>query len=289
MDTSRNKYNKEADRKNSYIFIFDADNTLWDTNATFTNAQLGMLESLKDKGFEIEPRAELPRLREFDSALVKHLGRHEYDFSALALSLYFHYSGLRVNEAIDKSVNSLKRQQNSFETRFAVQCGEAFKESLMRVPPLFLGTKETLLRLKTIHKSILILFTEGEIGRIEKILNANSLKGIFNYILNGKKSVEQFKKARSIGLELLRKDSRREQNPIVIVVGDLLDRDIRFANMIGAIAVHKPGGYKPNQEPKDSHEIPDYKINRISDVEGIIWTIERKENLSSTKSTNNLD
>ncbi|MGA2784694.1 MAG: HAD hydrolase-like protein [Candidatus Bathyarchaeia archaeon] len=67
----------------------------------------------------------------------------------------------------------------------------------------------------------------------------------------------------------------RRSSAIFVVVGDLLDRDIRIGNRIGAITVLRLGGYKPNQNPSDKMEKPDYVISEIPELLRIVAREER--------------
>jgi putative hydrolase of the HAD superfamily len=70
-----------------FVLIFDADNTLWDTNAVFHSAQVAMLETFETVDILSNARSQVERLRAIDRILIQRLERHEYDFRILATAL----------------------------------------------------------------------------------------------------------------------------------------------------------------------------------------------------------
>jgi FMN phosphatase YigB (HAD superfamily) len=252
------------------ILIVDGDNTLWDTNVIFENAQLNMLRNLNKENLNIDPETEISRLREFDDVLVRHYNKHEYDFSVLALSLYSFYKGLERDEAIRRACEAFEKKLDIERMDFAIKCGNKFKEELRKFPPLFKDAKETLETLKQ-HDCVIILSSEGDKERVRRILRYYSMESYFDHVLNGRKSVEQFKEARKIGIQIWRmKHLEDKKIPKIMVVGDLLDRDIQFGNLIGAITVYKPGGYKGHQTPRNENEKPNYQIKEMHEVIDIL-------------------
>ena len=61
----------------SFVLIFDADNTLWDTNAVFHAAHLAMLKVLEQAQLVSDSRNQVTRLRSIDRALMRHFDRHD--------------------------------------------------------------------------------------------------------------------------------------------------------------------------------------------------------------------
>jgi len=252
------------------ILIIDGDNTLWDTNAVFKNAQLNMLNCLRKEIPKIDPETEFFRLRDFDDILIKHYNKHEYDFSVLALSLYLYYKGSEKHEAIQKAFETFEKKLHVEGMDFTMKCGNKFKEDLRKVPPLFKGAEETLEILKK-HACVIILSSEGDKNRVRKIIQYYSMERYFDHILNGRKSVEQFKEAKKIGIKIWRENHPEDREiPKTIVIGDLLDRDILFGNQIDAVTVYKPSGYKGHEIPKNENEKPNYEINEIDEIIGIL-------------------
>lgn len=271
-------YLKADNKKNiiSAILIVDGDNTLWDTNAVFETAQLNMLRCLDRECLNIDPKREFSTLREFDDILVEHYKKHEYDFSVLALALYLFFKGAKREEAISRARKAFENKLYIERIDLAIKCNNIFKKDLEKFPPLFKNVKETLNVLKQ-YGCIIILSSEGDKERVRRIIKHYSLEEDFDYIVNERKSVEQFKEAKNIGTRIWRsRNTGIETIPEIMVIGDLLDRDIRFGNQIGAITIHKRGGYKSHQISRDKDEIPNYEIKEMCEIIDILSEIEKK-------------
>lgn len=248
------------------IIIIDGDNTLWDTNSVFTNAQIAILEKFKEYGLDINPIEEFKTLRKFDDMLIKKYNKYEYDFRALPYSLYIYYKK-QINEinAIDMAYDVFENQLIVDDKDVADDCYEVFKKEMLKIPHLFSNVTETLMKLKK-KGYIIILSSEGKTERIYKILRKYNLNKIFDIISTGKKSIDLFRELINDGKKLL----LSKDNEHVIVIGDMLKREIFMGNSVGAITVYKPGGYKPNQKPTNPMETPDYEIKKIAELINVI-------------------
>jgi FMN phosphatase YigB (HAD superfamily) len=69
------------------VLIFDADNTLWDTDSVFRSAQLSLLRTLQKFHLLSDPEEHLSTLRTIDRELFEQMGRFEYDFKVLSIAL----------------------------------------------------------------------------------------------------------------------------------------------------------------------------------------------------------
>ncbi len=56
-----------------------------------------------------------------------------------------------------------------------------------------------------------------------------------------------------------------EKNDI-FVVGNRIDSEIKYANMLGLQSVLFVHGFYSNLEPRDETEVPKYKIKRLSEI-----------------------
>jgi len=264
------------DRLTPFILVVDGDNTLWDTNAVFEYAQLNMLSNLKKENLNIDPVSGFSILREFDDVLVKHYNRREYDFSVLALSLYLFFRGLERDEAIRRAREAFDNRLDVEGMNVAKECGNKFKKDMRNFPPLFDDVKETLEDLRR-QGCVVILSSEGDKERVRRIVKYHSIDRCVDFILNEEKSVEQFEEARKLGIRVWRRSHPRvDIIPETIVIGDLLDRDIKFGNLIGATTIYKPGGYKGHQRPRNKDEIPAYEIREMNEVANVLLRLKRK-------------
>jgi len=251
------------------IILLDGDNTLWDTNEIFTKAQLKLLEGLENRNLDIDPEIEFKTLRNFDDVLIKKFKTPEYDFRVLALALYLFYNHWNKDDAIDEAIRVLKNDKKIRGKRIADKCYEAFKKEMKEHPPLFEGAKDALSILKK-WNGALILLSEGNAGRIERIVNHHKIGKYFDLIFSGEKSLKKFNEAVKEGRKILRRKDPKTSKFDVIVIGDLLDKDILFGNRIGAITIHKPGGYKPHQKPTNKMEVPKYTAKDFSEIINIL-------------------
>ena len=250
------------------IIIFDGDNTLWDTNAVFTEAQLAILEELRRFGVNIVPKDEFDKLRLIDDMLIKKYQKHEYNFRVLCFALYLHYKNkLSEEEAMQMAYDIFEKNMKYEGLDIADKCYDVFNKKLKQIPSLFDNVKKTLKYLKAV-KCVLILSSEGKKYRIMKILDEYDLKQFFVHISTEEKSIETFKK-------IISKISKYQEtcSKKVFVVGDILEREIFMGNKIGAITIYKPSYYKPNQKPKNKMEIPNYKIKEIGDIKNIVKSL----------------
>lgn len=253
------------------IIIFDGDNTLWDANAVFTEAQLAILEELKNIGLDIDPNEEFKNLRLFDNMLIKKYQKYEYNFRVLPFALYLYYKKKTSEEkAIQMAYDIFEKGRKEDGLDVADKCYKSFKNKLQQIPSLFNNVIKTLKYIKDL-KCYLILSSEGKKERLTKIINYYNLEQFFDHISTEKKSIETFKKLILKGSEMLKYSKTYLKK--VIVVGDMLEREILIGNKIGAITIYKPGGYKPNQKAKNKMETPNYKITEISEIIDLIKNI----------------
>jgi len=260
------------------IIIFDGDNTLWDANAVFTEAQLAILEELRNYGLDIDPKKEFSNLRLFDNMLIKKYQKYEYNFRVLPFALYLYYKNKSSEKkAIQMAYDIFEEGRKEDGLDVADKCYESFKNKLTQTPSLFPNVIKTLKYLKDLN-CFFILSSEGKKERVMKIIKHYNLEQFFNYISTEKKSIQTFQKLISKGSEMLTYSMTCSRK--VIVVGDMLEREILFGNIIGAITIYKPGGYKPNQKPKNKMEIPDYEIKEISEINDLIKNIIKNNSQS---------
>jgi putative hydrolase of the HAD superfamily len=250
----------------TYRFAFDADNTLWDTNAVFRDAQVEMLSVLASKGLLEEPEDHVEELRRLDRQLMGKMGRNEYDFRALADALIIYY-----RDACDpgKAVKTVVEEHARGEgySSLAKNAYERFSDTLKEVPDLLLGVRETLRAigdLKEQHDVTLALFSEGNEDRLYRILEVhNDVAECFDLIrVIGKKDVASFEDLR----QSLKRKVGDSENPTCVMVGDSINSDIRPANKAGFVTVYKPADFEGRETPADEAGQPDFTIEQVSEV-----------------------
>ncbi len=257
------------------VLIFDADNTIWDTDAVFRGAQLALLKTFAKAELITQPDLQLKTLRTLDQALVNKLGQAEYDFKLLSTALACFYSQKStLSEAVDAAVHA-KPVMNPILTGVCEEAYQAFKRELRRVPPLY---PETIPVLSAIRASaseanslVTILHSEGNHTRLEHILEAHNIWGqrLFDEIIIAPKSKEAFEQAKGIGLRLL-SQTTGSKGVVFVLIGDSLHRDIKFGNQAGFITVYKPSAFKGFETPNTPDEQPCYTIQSLGELPTIL-------------------
>jgi putative hydrolase of the HAD superfamily len=255
------------------VLVFDADNTVWDTDAVFRAAQVAMLTTLGEAGYIPDPAAQVEMLRVVDRELVEQLGVAEYDFRLLAGAITRLYSRqLSVEEAVGHSLTD--ETNNDAHLQILIDAAySAFEVELTRVPPLYPDTE---LVLSEIQKAIsdglqlvTVLYSEGNEARLERILTAYEFRdrAFFAEIILEPKSAEGFLRARSLGRTRL---AQSNDHVDTVVIGDSLKRDIAPANRVGCITVYKPSKFKGVEVPSIPEEQPMFTISVLSEFPNVL-------------------
>jgi phosphoglycolate phosphatase-like HAD superfamily hydrolase len=251
------------------IAIFDGDNTLWDTNEVFTEAQINVLRGLKKLGYGVAPDKDFGRLREIDDLLIKYSGRREYNSAFLPLCLMRSFSGIQVQDVRDVSaiVGSTE------EKEFAVprELGMEFDASLKRIPNLFPAVIDTLTSIRRTERVVLVLYSEGNESRLNEVCNHDDMRKYFHEIIIGDKSLEDWNNVKQRSYKLFESFfPNLNENPSIYVIGDLLARDIGPGNIIGAVTIYKPGGYKGTEVPRSPEEKPAFTVRSLEEIIPIV-------------------
>jgi putative hydrolase of the HAD superfamily len=253
------------------VIVFDADNTIWDTNSVFKNAQISLLKKLEQNSIIIDPQLYLAPLQEIDLGLVKEEGAFEYDFKLLVAAITFFCSeNLSIQAAINRAISYNPEEENPTAISIIDAAYQAYQKALKKLPKLYPDTIEVLSKihdLKENNRIYIILLTEGDPKRLEKIISAYKFHqhGFLDEIIIEKKSLEAFENAKQIGLQHL---SNRDidQKPLLFAIGDSLRRDIKYGNQAGFITVYKPSPFMGLEEPHDQQEKPKYTIYKLGEL-----------------------
>lgn len=254
------------------VIIFDADNTLWDTNAVFRQAQLDMLRVFGRAGLLADEEHQLGVLRAVDRELISQLRRFEYDFRVLSTALAIYYSGVSsIEEAVRRTVRLGSDALSSSLLPLVEEAYQSFEEGLRAIPPLFPDTEATL---TAVHASkaddcevAVLVFSDGNPSRLDRILHAHNIRSrrIFDEIIIGTKSAESFEEAKLSGLRHLPNRGEPSQTTFVMI-GDSLQRDVKFGNQAGFITVYKPADFLGQEKPREPDEEPDFTISTLNDL-----------------------
>lgn len=250
---------------NRNIAIFDGDNTLWDTNAVFTEAQKDILRGLAKEGISVDPQRDFSLLRKVDDLLIKHFGKREYDITYLPLCLIRHFDGGLVEDT--DQVAKIVADGDGVELTLARTLGSGFNAAVKRIPLLLPDVVESLFFIRQTGRTIMVLYSEGMEARLTRICNHYDMSKYFHDIVLGDKSIQDWFKLKDRVLKFFKEHYPSEKkHPEIYVVGDLLERDIRPGNLIGAKTIYKPGEYKGIEHPKDKEHQPAIVVNSMKEV-----------------------
>ena len=238
--------------------VCDADNTLWDTDQVYANAQLWLLEEMERRsGLHCSENDRLDYVREIDQAIAKrhHTGLR-YPSVLLVAGLRKTLAGMPVNRAATDSIHEGGR--GAEDQGIAIR----FDTMLKNVPPLRPGVKNGLRRIHDLGVPVLVA-TEGSAESCRSRLTHWKLTGFVHHVLSAPKSRELYERAS----KLLKLPPTH-----CIVVGDQLDKDIVLATSAGCATIYFPGGFSPKWLPSVSQAKPSYVVDTFEEVANILAT-----------------
>jgi putative hydrolase of the HAD superfamily len=247
------------------LLIFDADNTIWDTNSVYLEAQLAMLRPFQINGYIKDHTKEIISLRSIDQSLAKKISNFEYNPLFLAKALTFYYVS---KVALDESVNMALQDTNSVvnASDITIASYKNYISYISKIPALLKGVKDFFIQLNSQNKVNIatILYSEGEISRINSVFQSHSFESLspFDEIVVNSKNSENFIKAKQIGLKYLPTDGEIQ----TIVIGDSLKRDIIPANYAGFVTIYIPAAYQGVEQYTLPFEKPDFQIDSFHDL-----------------------
>jgi putative hydrolase of the HAD superfamily len=238
------------------IVLTDADNTLWDTNALYADAQLWMLGAVEDvinKNSVAQDR--LGFLRELDQRIAESYKTGlRYPSRLVVRGLASLIAGgdfdLALREALsDDGVMSISED--------AVVAIEAeFYRRLSAMPALRPGVTEGVTALAAAGVPLVCL-TEGAKSKAAQRLGAAGLTRYFCRLVEARKTERLF-----LSLQRLSRES-------LLMVGDQLSKDIFPAKAAGLLTVYFPGGFRPKWENDVANE-PDWTIESFVELSKIV-------------------
>ena len=241
------------------LLLSDADNTLWDTDSVYAQAQECLLKSVESLVGITTPRLDrLAFVRDVDQDIAAiHHGRLRYPASLLARALSLRLRGVQASDAtriVCRSHDSREIVQSE-----AAQLEKEFYADLKRTPPLRTGVLEGLVKIKAQGLRPLIV-TEGHKKRCEELLSFHELEKFFAGLIEAPKRTSLFNR-------LFRLHGGYDRG---FMIGDQLDRDIAPAKEAGFATIYFPSGFVPKWSPGRDAIQPAYEISSFSQVPGII-------------------
>lgn len=244
----------------SCVVFVDADNTLWDTNQIYADAQLVLLSAVERLvGHQAPTSNRLGWLREIDQALAKrHHAKLRYPARLLVKAAALALEGQDVL-ASTRLAWSGGTERSRISEEDAIRIERDFKTQLKRIPQLRDGVRTGLQNLKEAGCHIVVL-TEASRLKVINLLQHHGLFDLVDRVIESRKECRLFKR-------VLRLTSQPSH---VFMVGDQLESDIRPAKQAGLRTIYFPGGFRPSWEPTESAVRPDYRIERFDEVTAIV-------------------
>lgn len=240
------------------VFV-DADNTLWDTDAVFAEAQLHLLASIeRATGISTLAADRLAFIRELDQHLAsRHHQGLRYPPRLLARATAFALMGISAPRAAKSAW--LGELKSALGEGAELGLEQDFVAWISRPAKLRPGVMEGLDGLLAAGLTVLIV-TEGAEAKVAATAERLGLNGHFTRIIEGKKRPELYQR-------VIRLAKSSEGG---FMVGDQLDRDIAPAKEAGLTTIYFPGGFQPRWVPEEAEVRPNFKIESFAEVPGIV-------------------
>lgn len=226
----------DADRTGPLVLI-DADNTLWDTDGVFAEAQLELLGAVEQASNLVEPAGDrLQFVRSFDQELAArhHLGLR-YPPRLLVDALSLALRGVVLDEAVRRAWNN--GAGSGLNRDLVARLEAKFIKDIAKQPKLLDGVPEGLCNLVESGATSVIL-TEGSRKRVMRTIEHHGLGGFIDRVFEAPKTARMFSRVRGL--------ARDGQS--IYMIGDQLTRDIRPATAAGLKAIYVPGAFQPKWE-----------------------------------------
>lgn len=208
------------------VVVFDADNTLWDTNALYANAQKALVIGLeKMTGGKVEGDR-VSYLRRFDEEIAKgHENGFRYPIHLLVERIYDELAGK------DGRKNSDPEIQGAFK-----QLEDDYLARIASAPRLLPRAKEVLTTLS--EKGYrLVLLSESDPSLLDERLEKNGIREFFYDVIPSRKSSDVFAN--------LKRAYSTDSNAVFVSIGDRVDVDLKLAEDAGYRTIQVPGGFRP--------------------------------------------
>lgn len=251
---------KELLRNFMKLVVTDADNTLWDTDALYAKAQLGLLESVASElKVSSLPEDPLAFIRMIDQELASQHHLHlRYPPDLLVHATGMVLEGDPVPSAVKAVLKSSKRLTH---IRGAEKYADKFINTIIHeVAELRDGVYDGLIKLKEMNARVIVA-TEGKKSRCDKFLCEHGLDVFTESVVEARKNVSLYKR-------LMRLDGASASSSFMI--GDQLDRDIQMSKEAGFTTVYFPAGFKPEWMPSEAAAAPDFVIESFSEVPSLV-------------------
>lgn len=244
------------------VVLVDADNTLWDTDAVFREAQLLVLARVEEAvGSTCAADDRLEFIRSYDQALAqKHHLHLRYPAQLLVRSIEAGLAGSTPEVAARDVIAGRKLSDTPLRQADVESIVSDYVQALTRTPPLLRGVPEGV-RLAKEAGLRLFVMTEGRIEKQKRILELHGLLGSFEGVWEMTKDRSQFERV-----------VNRFAGSRVVVVGDQPDRDIVPAKAARCSTVLVPSRFKPSWQTASDQSAADHLATDFLDA--VRWCVE---------------
>jgi putative hydrolase of the HAD superfamily len=240
------------------VIYSDADNTLWDTDALFVEAQLLLLQAAEGiAGVPARTSARLEFVRDYDQAIaVRHHSGLKYPPRLLIRALQEGIGGVRPEVAASKVL-----AEGVIPSEGEMAALETYAEVLSGMPRLLPGVRRGL---EVAHQSAIPVhvISEGSLEVLQDRLQCLRLASLVASTLCATKSRDLYSRLK-----------RRAAPHDVVMIGDQPDRDIQFAHEAELLTILVKGNFQPfwtesQKAPPADAVVADY-------LAAINWVVEK--------------
>lgn len=213
------------------VWIYtDADNTLWDTDALFVQAQLALLDAAERfTGISGPGSDRLRYVRGFDQAIaVGHHQRLRYPPVLLLRALCAGLQGIPVESAAQRAL-----REGAIPASTEAEALHVYADAISQMPPILGGVAEGLALAREQAVPVYVV-SEGPQDILRARLQAHDLERLTTGALSAHKS-------RDLYSRLL----QRALPHRAVMIGDQPDRDCRLAHEAGLRTVLVKGRFRP--------------------------------------------
>lgn len=264
------------------LWTSDADNTLWDTNSAYTNAQLNLLHRVEEAlQLKIDHGDRLQYIRDIDQRISKlhHLGLR-YPTEILVSALTKQLQGIPSETAIKRSLLEGTNHNN----KLAKALSDEFQKQSGITPPLREGVLEGLEKLHQ-QGATIVVATEGSLNRVKRHLRDHNIEHLISLCIESPKSRALYERI-----------AKLHQDKQAWSIGDQVARDIQPAIEAGFRTIYFPGGFNPFWQESatltaETKTVSNYKTGveialKILDQESNSPSPEKKLNALQSLQTN---
>ncbi|HRQ58629.1 MAG TPA: HAD family hydrolase [Azoarcus taiwanensis] len=238
------------------VVLADADNTLWDTDAVFREAQLLLLSQVEAaRGVSCPEYDRLGYVRAYDQALAQSHHLHlRYPPQLLVRCLEAGLGGIPAQAAAKDAITGRRLVSKPLDEAGVMVIVADYLAALSQTPALLPGVAEGLRAAKTAGLRLYVM-TEGRIEKQKRILELHNLQTFFEGVWALTKDRAQFDRVRT-----------RFNSCHVVIIGDQPDRDIAPAKAAGCSTVLIPSRFKPSWHSPDDYGAADYVAADFNDA-----------------------